>query len=127
MLKRYSTVWKNKDEVDNITIIFHVCMLDLDDKNKKSPSLSFAKRLSKHPEFQKVVIVASEGKVDYGTNTIEKDGKTMDVSFTESAQSNWNVYYKGELIGTYDKEYSMEGKNPREDFKQKIEEIDKKQ
>lgn len=127
MLAGQSTIWKNKNIDDKITIIFHVCNLDLDDNNSKSPSLSFAKRLSASPEFQNVVVVASEGGVEYGVKITKKDGKPINTSFIESSESNWNVYYKGKLIGTYDKENSMEGKNPREDFKQQIEELDKMQ
>jgi len=118
-LQASSKEWKNKSEESQLTIIFHVCQVDKDGVDKKgNVDPSFAKRLSSSKDFYNVVIVATEGNAQYGT-----ENETGNFAEQTSGEP-WNVYYKGNLIGTYDSNESMEGKNPRQDFKEQISKID---
>ena len=109
---------ENKDK----TIIFHVCEADKDMKRKnfrgnEYTEPSFAKKVSKADIFKDYVIVATASDDDIGTNN---NGDLIEQNY-----DSWNAYYNGQLIGTYAGHQSMEGRNPREDFKENIEKIKK--
>lgn len=114
-LNKTSTVWKNKESNQGMTVVLYSCRTGscAKDKQGNPVNMSFAQKVSGSEIFKDVEIIAPDQRVYFGqsgpdgTYKAEYGGK--DDEYKPDAKNkqrsdqpgNWNVYKNGELIRSY--------------------------
>ena len=114
LLSKYSKIWQNKEEGEQVTLILHSCKTGRDGENGMA---SFAEQISGAEEFEDVTVIApdervyfSEGKGEIGAykakyadeNGEYKLDKNSRVKSRERSDKpgKWNIFEDGEKTGS---------------------------